>query len=118
MPVCSNCQQNESVPGQRWCRECHNAYMREHRLPYSQLSERERARSRTRAYTNVLVQRGNLHRESCGQCGAPVAQAHHPDYSNPRRVVWLCQECHRRLHGRERDDAFAALVQRHFPPTE
>ena len=35
----------------------------------------------------------------CAECG-PVAKVemHHPDYSKPLEVVWLCSPCHKRLH--------------------
>jgi hypothetical protein len=61
-------------------------------------TEEERRRSITRAYTNVLVKRGHLKKLPCRKCGALEVQAHHPDYSDPRRVVWLCVEHHRALH--------------------
>ena len=33
--------------------------------------------------------------DSCGKCGkgGPI-QAHHPDYSQPLNVEWLCGTCH------------------------
>jgi hypothetical protein len=37
----------------------------------------------------------------CEHCGhACKAQAHHPDYNLPLKVIWLCSECHYRLHSR------------------
>jgi hypothetical protein len=34
----------------------------------------------------------------CSQCGQPpkrgVVHAHHPDYTKPLEVVWLCAGCH------------------------
>ena len=43
---------------------------------------------------------GKLIRPStCPQCGSTKhIQAHHPDYSKPLNVVWLCQLCHKKLH--------------------
>jgi hypothetical protein len=35
----------------------------------------------------------------CEMCETNKAeQAHHPDYSNPFRIVWACPRCHVRLH--------------------
>lgn len=48
----------------------------------------------------VAVRKGILVKQPCKQCGASKAQAHHPDYSKPLDVVWLCDPCHRAEHGR------------------
>jgi hypothetical protein len=41
-----------------------------------------------------------LNRESCEypNCSVRFAQAHHPDYSKPLDVIWLCQPHHKKLH--------------------
>jgi len=37
--------------------------------------------------------------DACERCGsAGPLQAHHPDYSKPLDVVWLCTTCHGREH--------------------
>lgn len=61
------------------------------------MAPEERRRANCRAYTNVLVKRGVLKREPCA-CGATKVQAHHPDYTNPRLVIWVCRPCHIRTH--------------------
>jgi ribosomal protein S27AE len=33
--------------------------------------------------------------EACGRCGRSPVEAHHPDYSEPLVVLWLCRFCHR-----------------------
>lgn len=41
------------------------------------------------------VARGSLDRPSeCERCGGVRPQAHHPDYSEPLSVEWLCAKCH------------------------
>jgi hypothetical protein len=52
----------------------------------------------TRSYANVYQRRGVIKPQPCRQCGNPKAQKHHPDYSKPLEVVWLCRECHLALH--------------------
>jgi len=43
---------------------------------------------------------GRLHREPCYFCGSNIdLEMHHPDYSQPLRVYWLCRLCHRKLDG-------------------
>lgn len=41
--------------------------------------------------------RGKLERQPCEVCGGK-AEAHHPDYSRPRDVRWLCRAHHMELH--------------------
>ena len=37
--------------------------------------------------------------EVCSSCGIRCKpQAHHPDYSKPKEVIWLCVKCHSKLH--------------------
>lgn len=46
------------------------------------------------------VYSGKLTRPSnCSECGKDcMPDAHHEDYSKPLEVIWLCRECHMRLH--------------------
>ncbi|HEV7254498.1 MAG TPA: hypothetical protein VGN97_15540 [Mesorhizobium sp.] len=48
------------------------------------------------------VKRGLVQQRPCQECGAEPAEAHHPDYSKPADVVWLCRLHHRRHHALER----------------
>ena len=64
------------------------------------ISEDQRRKGITRAYTNMLIKRGHLIPQPCRECGFEPAQAHHPDYGNPRLVVWLCAPHHHQLHWR------------------
>lgn len=43
------------------------------------------------------IRDGKLKPQPCWVCGAK-AQAHHPDYSDPLGVVWLCEQHHREAH--------------------
>lgn len=41
---------------------------------------------------------GHIRREPCYFCGGKEnLEMHHPDYSQPLRVYWLCRTCHRKL---------------------
>jgi hypothetical protein len=46
---------------------------------------------------NNAVRDGRLQRQPCWCCG-DKAQAHHPDYSRPLDVVWLCPKHHKQAH--------------------
>jgi hypothetical protein len=53
-------------------------------------------RTATLAVGNA-IRDGRLIRQPCMFCGA-WAQAHHPDYSRPLDVVWLCHQHHLEAH--------------------
>lgn len=58
----------------------------------------EQLKQRVRATTLRAVMSGKLRRLPCQQCGALSAEMHHPDYSRPLEVVWLCHPCYMALH--------------------
>ncbi len=70
-------------------------------------NERYRARSRI----NMRIGRGTLRRGDCVVCGAPDAEAHHPDYSRPLWISWLCKGHHAALHAGRLCLLPAAVVQ-------
>ncbi len=37
----------------------------------------------------------------CLECGIKHAEKHHPDYTNPLRIEWLCRKHHLERHGRK-----------------
>lgn len=51
---------------------------------------------------------GKIKQEPCEICGALKVEAHHPDYTKPLEVVWLCdyhhKEEHKRLRAQERGE--------------
>ena len=52
-----------------------------------------------RAYANVYQRRGRLKPQPCIFCGTR-AEKHHPDYSRPLLVVWVCRDHHLELEAR------------------
>lgn len=104
------------------CKECHRDAVRTRYRAANGRPEYERARSQTperkeakaryqrerrrrhpdRAKANTAVSNavrdGRLVRQPCAVCGAPKSEAHHPDYSKPLEVEWLCFQ-HHREHG-------------------
>jgi hypothetical protein len=44
------------------------------------------------------VRGGLIEKEPCEVCGSIEAEAHHPDYSKPLEVVWLCRKHHKAAH--------------------
>lgn len=54
-----------------------------------------------RAAVARALKRGSLIRKPCEKCGSKDRiQAHHPDYSKPLQVKWLCKKHHDMAHGR------------------
>lgn len=47
---------------------------------------------------NYRIKTGQIKREKCQVCGRDKAHAHHPDYTKPLEVLWLCSIHHQRLH--------------------
>lgn len=44
------------------------------------------------------VRLGKIKKQPCAQCGEKKAQGHHPDYSKPFDVIWLCLQHHKEQH--------------------
>lgn len=54
-----------------------------------------------RALWVKAVRNGNMVRpRMCSECktkNSPIS-GHHPDYTKPLQVVWLCHKCHKKIH--------------------
>lgn len=123
MKVCCRCKQQLSIeefhrrPDRKdgrngACKSCICSYKRTHRAGNQELYrafERRRNRQRVLAKQAVkyAIRTGKLQRQPCHVCGCPDAQAHHPAYSLPLAVTWLCEKHHNQLHY-EHDKALRA----------
>ena len=108
MPICSNpdCK-NERRPKQRYCNPCHATWMRKNRKPARQFTEFESLKHRARMKANYARRNGKLIPEPC-KCGSDHVEMHHPDYTKPLEIVWICRNCHLELHENERNMAKTA----------
>jgi len=122
--TCSRCDQPPSS-GHLYCAKCHAAYMREWRKTHK-MTDEQRLRDNCRSYANVYLRRGMLTKVPCEKCGSPKSQMHHPDYSKPLEIIWLCRPCHLALHRAldraaeiakrsKHKEALAALAAKHTP---
>jgi hypothetical protein len=59
---------------------------------------KERYKIEARKTVERMVKTGELVRTPCVFCGAEKVVGHHPDYSKPTEVVWLCQKHHSMVH--------------------
>ena len=51
----------------------------------------------------------------CQACGAESrTEAHHEDYSEALRVMWLCPDCHRKLHGKNTRLILMLRIKKNF----
>ena len=63
--------------------------------------QRDKPKFRARQAVSRAIKAGKLSRGPCVKCEATdKIQAHHPDYSKPLEVVWLCPKCHGLEHSR------------------
>ena len=66
---------------------------------------RRRARSpekyKARQAVESALRSGALKRLPCEECGSEKVEAHHPDYSKPLLVRWLCRKHHLFVHKKE-----------------
>lgn len=77
----------------RYCLICAAAYMREWRKTHP-LTPEQRLKMNCRSYANVYKRRGRLIPGNCADCNSPDVEMHHPDYSKPLFIIWLCRPCH------------------------
>lgn len=50
----------------------------------------------------AAVASGKIKKEPCFICFEEKAEGHHPDYSKPLLVMWVCSPCHKMIHKYER----------------
>lgn len=96
--ICSKCGGPRDRPGQRYCRACHAAYQRADWPAHRDLPALARRKANARRHSNMALQRGQIEREPCADCGGPGDEMHHSDYDRPLDVTWLCTSCHRNRH--------------------
>lgn len=59
-------------------------------------AKRNRHKKRAHLQVKRAIARGDIIKpKNCSKCGIEgVIQAHHPDYSKPLEVMFLCTKCH------------------------
>ena len=72
-----------------------------HRKASRAYKERHPERYAARSAVGNAIRDGKIDRLPCIICGGN-AEAHHPDYSMPLDVVWLCDTHHKQVHKESR----------------
>lgn len=109
--VCSSCRAEHSRDRQRYCVDCHNAYMRGWRKDHP-LTAEQRIKDRARSIASVYKRRGLIEQKPCCKCGSEDSQMHHPDYGRPLLVEWYCRDCHLAHHEELKAQAQQASTER------
>jgi hypothetical protein len=74
------------------CKKCDN------RLRDNSKRSRRPEQIQARESLSKAIKRGIIKRQPCEVCGNPRSHGHHPDYSRPLDVKWLCQPHHQQEH--------------------
>ena len=92
-------RKNKGEKYRKWHRE-YNKLWREKYGYENEKRWKERNEDKVRVERMVQwkIRAGFLKRLMCCICGNVKSQAHHPDYSKPYDVIWLCALHHTRLH--------------------
>lgn len=67
---------------------------------------KNRAKDMARYEFHKAKRQGEIKQQPCAECGDPNSEAHHPDYSKPLDVVWLCRPHHTKA------DAYRRLAEK------
>ena len=84
------------------CKDCNNKRYRSRRDYFLEYQKKYQLENPEKIDARILITKllkdGVLVRGLCMQCGSKKTVGHHPDYSKPSEVVWLCQKHHQQLH--------------------
>ena len=85
------------------------AFAQSHKASAERWSKRHPERRKASRIVSNAVRDGNLEKLPCICCGNEKVEGHHPDYSRPLDVVWLCVKHHKEVH---------AMIKLDFVPFE
>ena len=74
------------------------AFTESHKTANFKWTEKHPDRRKASLIVGNAVRDGKLKRHPCLVCGHEKVEGHHPDYSRPLDVVWLCNAHHREAH--------------------
>lgn len=68
-----------------------------HRQEVKEYNRKYPERRKARETVKQALYKGILKKEPCVVCGVDKVQAHHPDYSKPIDIIWLCPSHHKQV---------------------
>jgi len=78
-------------------------YYEMERLRVRKYRENNQDKHKAHGMVNNAIRDGKLTAKPCERCQSIyMVEAHHPDYSKPLDVIWLCDPCHKEEHKRLR----------------
>lgn len=86
---------------ERTCRTCKRNFRKIYKATHK-TDEIYRLKHNARSMLFYYIKIGRIKREKCF-CGETKVHAHHPDYSKPLEVKWLCRKHHVEEHVKEND---------------
>jgi uncharacterized OB-fold protein len=99
---CKACTRYDVRKNREAKRDYYNAYDRERSKDKGRIAKMKAAVPddvrKARFAVHNATTRGKLMKKPCEVCGADKVEAHHPDYSKPLDVVWLCRKHHAVTH--------------------
>lgn len=97
-------QRNEYIGNWESHQESHKTYIQNHPKEHYLNTVKNRDRYPERRAARALVERLKIqgiiiYPETCSICFSKgKVHAHHPDYSMPNKIQFLCPDCHRNVH--------------------
>lgn len=83
-------------------REARKRYYEKNKAKYFGYVKKYKAKypdkERAKKMVSNALRDGKLERGACVVCGQKKTEGHHPDYSKPLEVIWLCVKHHRERH--------------------
>lgn len=100
--MCKPCEKRYRAKMQDWYKGYIKEWNKENKeyitAKHKEITKSQPKRNRTRNRTRYYISIGKIIKMPCAVCGAIKVHAHHPDYDDHMRVVWLCPQHHSLLH--------------------
>ena len=86
-------------------REGHIKYCEERKIPKLRKRWRLQAENNRKKHPDKIKAHNKVQcikiprRTKCKYCNNLAIEKHHPDYTKPKLIVFVCKKCHTKIHG-------------------